>query len=278
MKKLSIVFFIFCCSFLNAKVSGYKKDPIITFTDEKVHRFPYQDQEPHLFVASFPHSGSHFFMYMVQYFSRRVWQVPRKRYFFHLDRIDKKLSPYYRCHSCTDTDFYNRIKGYFFPYVVEKDKLILLLRNYKENCFNKSRYIKYQDSSQFEKILRSGSRQYLNLLRCFDRWPEERRLLIRYEDLIKSPEKVLRQALEFLEVEYKEREMHEFFTPKKFQFHRLRCMKLMEILNGGPSISKGKSTRFHAGYAKQEILDQIDCHFEEAAPDLFNRYLEEYRE
>ena len=91
-------------------------------------------------------------------------------------------------------------------------------------------------------------------------------------------EETLREALVFLEVPFDEKEMQKFFEPKNFQFHKKRCMNLMRILNWGPSISKGKSARFHAEYSEPGVLDQIDCHFKKANPDFYQCYLEEYCE
>ena len=263
---------------LHGRSGDYIKDKATKFKDGKIHRFPYQDHSPRNFVISYRHSGSHFLMYMVQYFSKRVWQVPHKRYIFHSDRLDETLPPLYRCHECTPTDFFNEWHGYYFPYDSSQDKLILLLRNYKECCFKKNRYQQFQHTPKFKELLQEGAKKYYDLLACYDGWNPERRLLIRYENLLLNTEETLHEILEFLEVPFDEMEMKSFFKPKNFLFHKNRCMILMKILNCSSSKSKGVSINYHSKFADPKVLDQIDSYFENISPDLYQRYLEEYRE
>jgi len=257
--------------------TSYKKEKAQFFRDGTIHEFPYKDESPRLFTLSYRGSGSHYFMYLVQYFSRRVWQVPHKRYFFHLPRLDLTLSPYYRCHEVTARHFFNERNGFFFPYNAQKDKLILLLRNYKESCCKTPFYKRHRKAGNLPG-LESNCVKYYQNIKCFDRWNPENRFLVRYEDLLERTEETLREVLAFLEVPVDEAKMRAFFAPQNLKKHQERCLYLTRVLNGSSTVSRGSGIHYHSSLAAEGILDAIDRIFERYSPGLFHRYLEGYKD
>lgn len=277
MKGFVFCLLLFCSAAQSAEDLSYKREKAQFFRDGSIHEFPYKESGPKLFTLSYRGSGSHYFMYLVQYFSRRVWQVPHKRYFFHLPRIDLDHPPYYRCHEVRGRHFFNEHHGYFFPYNAQRDKLILLLRNYKESCCKTPFYKRNRKASALQGLGGSCAKYYQNL-RCFDQWNPENRFLVRYEDLLERTEETLRDVLTFLEVPIDEEEIRTFFAPKNFAKHQERCLHLARVLNGSSNVSRGSGTRYHSSSAAAGVLEAVDRIFERCSPELFHRYLEEYKE
>ena len=148
----------------------------------------------------------------------------------------------------------------------------MIFRDYKENTIRRW----YGES--YKKILTKGTLfdEQAARLAFFDRWPEENRHLVYYEDLLLNPKETLTKALEFLG-ESDER-MEEFLA--NFDSFKKLCLATYDQetkrLPLGPSISKGKDIHYHSKKVSKVLLFKADELFQKKYPDLWEKYLARY--
>lgn len=76
-----------------------------------------------------------------------------------------------------------------------ENKLIFILRNPIESLLASK---EMRHNKNLNSISRREIEDYFKYIQCFDMWPQENRLLIYYEDLIRDPIEVFARTLEFL--------------------------------------------------------------------------------
>ncbi|MEX0961476.1 MAG: hypothetical protein WDZ28_01300 [Simkaniaceae bacterium] len=250
--------------------------------------FEYPNDDPRLFLLSSQTSGSHFLMYIIQYFTHQVWQSSHKKYaFFNQCRDDEKN--FYRAHQVEGTTLFNEPHGYYFPFEKEKDSLIFLIRSLKElvyksnaEAINKA----VNSASPYERLktifLRyklplhqcNGSYidQYFKNINLYRSWPEKRRVLVRFSDLMKNNLEPVIRSIDSIHPIYNLEKLTIF--DKNLKAHRNRCVKLTRALNWTPCRSvinyDYKETETYKKYS--ELLDQI---IEEFYPEHFDFLVEE---
>ena len=152
----------------------------------------FAESEPKVAVLSYFRSGTHWFNYILTQLTGRPWEkTVLAGWFVHTDHPHPEKVPFIHQHS------YVNLK-HLDP---QKDKLILLLRNNKENLigrFGPEKFDGLFDRIKESKGWRNAALYYRNLL-FFHNWPEENRFLVYYKDLIESPEEVFKELLPFLD-------------------------------------------------------------------------------
>ena len=151
----------------------------------------------------------------------------------------------------------------------KKDYLIFLVRNYKECLIREL----HNSKKKALLYLLNPQNQFCKNIREFDKWPEERRLLIYYEDLITQPSDVYKKLTAFLD---EGTEKVENFIEELDQ-HRQNCINFY-IEYAGPSVTKGKEKLHHS---KKFTLEQR-CHMDQLIrnnlKNLYDKYLTRYSE
>jgi hypothetical protein len=120
--------------------------------------------------------------------------------------------------------------------------------------------------------LTSAHVHYFNNLRCYDYWDPDKRFLIRYEDLILNPEKVLNELANFFNVN--EETLNNFL--ENFDYHRKCCLEMYDGKHKKASQSKGKDVLYHSKKLGYDKCVSIDSLVKDLFPDFFDKYLKRY--
>jgi hypothetical protein len=219
--------------------------------------------EPQQFLLSFPRSGNTWMRYMIEFLTRRPTAYRPNQNKMNLPigslekfKIDYSKSPVWKAHSPNDLRL-NKIPD------TSKDLLIFVVRNPKE-CMTR-----HFGRSPNRNDLING--EYFINLRAYDEWNPDKRLLVRYEDLVVKPQEVARQLLTFLGDP--DTYFNEFFD--NYEFHKSRALS---IYSQEGSRSKGSDVLFHSKKIDSEYLKQIDAWIAELHPTLWEKYLSVYAE
>ena len=224
----------------------------------------------HAFLLSFPRSGNHWVRYILEWFSGRetLGESGGKDPPLHTHWPDFKV----------DINL---------PHIVTKrhhmrgnenkqSGMILILRDYHESIVRHggkcSTNFNFYGHMRMKRGLHPVS--YIQSLKDFDEWPEERRYLIYYEDLIIDVKKEIIKLLEFMHVTYTTEYLEDFMD--KLDFHKDRCINFYSK-NVGTSATKGKSIKYHIkqlGEKQGREWDEFVC---TKFPSLASKYLSRYK-
>lgn len=209
------------------------------------------------YLVTAPRSGTHFMLYSLEYLTKRPWHVGGQKTtwkWFDLG-ADPNNEHFIHTHNFLRTRYKQE----------EGDRMLLIVRNYREAI---TRH--FQD---FDKTLKNieGNCDYFANLNTYEKWPEDSRLLVYYEDLMKDPESHLRKILHFLKEDTK------YLTRyiEDYDYHRERLIRYYRRMGGAQS--EGKDMQFHTKKMTPEQIMQLDEAVQERHPDLFAKYLTHYQ-
>lgn len=220
-----------------------------------------------VYLASFPRSGNTWMRYYLEYLTKRPSgkaNLINKRAVGHNGALsfvfDLKVDfdkPYIlKIHSGKGL---NELNGY----------LILLIRNYKEVVV---RHSKGKELQVHEETFASSLQGYVDLIHLFESWPEDKRFLVYYEDLIENPHDVFYKLTAFME------EGEERIGPfmENLEKHRQNAIDFYNQVAAG-SQSEGKSALFHSEVLTKEQKEAMDTFIiANASPSFQERYLQRY--
>lgn len=139
------------------------------------------------------------------------------------------------------------------------DKLILIVRNYKE-CIVRHMNVK---SIKPTPLIESN---YMELIKYYDQFVGEK-TLIYYEDFIVDIKPILEQLLTLLE--YDDSHLKSFI--KNLEQHKTQSLALY-----GSTITKGKKALFHSCKLGEELSQMWDKYLIDNYEQLFVKYLKRY--
>lgn len=147
------------------------------------------------------------------------------------------------------------------------DKLILLLRNYKEVIIrHHNEGVKPEGEEIFSHVP-----DYMNLIDFYDKFEKEK-LIIYYIDFIEKPRETLVNILYFLKEEYSVEKFENFFA--SFESHKSNCINIYAA--HGHSYTKGKETIFHSKSLSENDNIIWDNIVRGVNPIIFDKYLTRY--
>src|SRR5205085_150736 len=114
------------------------------------------------------------------------------------------------------------------------------IRNYKESLL---RHLG-ADGVQAKATLSSPDNMYTGALRTYHHWPQDRRLLLYYEDLLRSPEQTLQRLADFFHTGH---ELIPAFL-KDLEMHRQNGIAIYEHT----SVTQGKDLHYHGNRIRPE--------------------------
>lgn len=167
--------------------------------------------------------------------------------------------------------------GWWESFNIETDALIVLVRNYKE-CMVRQRKLTFEAMREDCLGVQGTNVDYIAILQRYDEMPEDRRILIYYEDLMDNCDQELGCVMRFLG------QWYGYFLSSISTF----CLNLEEhkensrqIYNAGvehtPCQTKGEPI-FHSKKLSQDDRLKIDSYLRVNFPEIFNKYLERYSE
>lgn len=146
----------------------------------------------------------------------------------------------------------------------KNDRLILILRNYKECYKREANRIKMCSLHFFHQ-----NPLYFDDLDIYHHWPKENRYLVYYEDLIENPRETLEGVLSFLG------ESGNNLDPFVNNIESHKKIMLDAYSHRWGSASKGEDLHFHEKQTDPADLIQMDDHVKTTYPHLLP-YLQRY--
>lgn len=157
----------------------------------------------------------------------------------------------------------------------EKNKLIYILRDFKENIINVPP--RPSNDTAFISCFNNSRRQfrlYFNNLECFHSWSGEK-LLIHYEDLVLRPLEVMQDFADFMGYEFNP-------TQEMIQTYEEEQQKILKIYLNEYRERKGKDSKrqvkFHQLKFSPAARERVDQIIENKYPTYWNHYLYLYQE
>ncbi len=153
-----------------------------------------------------------------------------------------------------------------------KDKLIFILRDYKE-CTSSH----FHSKQAIKRMLLASSAHYFTILDLYDSWSPENKILILYSDLVLNPQKVLEQLAEFFDIS--DRNFDTLIENIDFHRERLRSLYSREFKTP-KSIENGYSKSaltYHQKKLPESFWEEIDDILLKKYPDLCEKYVERIR-
>lgn len=160
------------------------------------------------------------------------------------------------------------------------NKLIFILRNYKENISSQLTLKHKKDDKilslgdlLLNEVLNEGMifKEFIIRLELFDNWDSDHKYLVSFEDLTTHPEIFVPEVLTFIgdNAEY----LH--FIDHYDDFKN----ELMERYNHkGNRTNSGEENDFFSRKIPSDILQIVDEHVQKNYPTLWNRYLKKFEE
>ena len=233
-----------------------------------------------LFILTNPKSGSHLLLYSIMKITQRplrgrvpLWHFENDPPFFPPENI-----------MCYPLDFSKQTIYWGHEYHLLRplnhscNKLLFILRNYKENISSQLLLDhNMQDGSLnlgkllLEEVLNEGIifREYLERLKVFDEWDPNYKCLVSFEDLTNYPNYFVPQVLSFIEDDSN----HDYFVS---HYHEFKIELRERYREKGKDTGSNSDTSFFSKQISKEILQTIDQHVQNAYPDLWNKYLNQF--
>jgi len=208
------------------------------------------------FLLSFPRSGNTWLRYIIEHTADSptlegggggINQPMLAQLQNHL----YQYPPIFKTHFCHD--------------VGQNDTLILVVRDYKECII---RHALHESNPPYRQMVD----EYFKNLSVFDAHPNEKKLLIFYEDIVVDPKPTVEQLCHFLS-QHSEQRIDSFF--KDFETHKEQCLALYRK-KIGPTVTNGQKIKFHNNEANREAIDTINHIVNEEHRELSEKYLERY--
>jgi hypothetical protein len=228
-------------------------------------------------LISYPRSGNTWVRYCVEFLSKRPTTGPSQHY---KGTIDKPLTTFRFAKIKADLAKPSILKkGHSFPPNISgDDKVILLLRNYKESII---RHLKSGKSIRNIKKWEEQKQWYADLILTYDKITSPK-LLIYYEDLIqnaaaggpsavKLAARTLESVVDFLEIP--NHGLKRFVSD--IEGHRALSIKIYR--QQFPSMTKGKSVIFHSKKFDKDKLKDLDQFMRDKLADKYDEYLGRYK-
>ncbi len=229
---------------------------------------------PKIWLLSYPRSGNTWIRYCLEYTTGRAsWHHIYLKpincpigWMLNFP-IDTQKNPLWKVHSKEEMSVFGK------RYNPHKDYLILIIRNPKEAITrHENRIPDYELLKGTTSNMYTKSSCYFGNLYLYDQWDKDKRLLIRYEDLLVDLRPQLEKILNFLGDSTDC--LEEFFAT--YQEHRDRMIELYCQNEGGGSQSRGAAALYHSNAIPPDTRKQIDSWIAELYPEIWQAYLKDF--
>ena len=153
-----------------------------------------------------------------------------------------------------------------------KNKLILLIRNYREAYLRQ-----YHDRASLALVdlgsQAKNTTEFFDNIHIFESWKDKNRLLIYYEDLMLNPREEITKISRFLNVP--EPKLNAFL--RNLNKHVLTCFSIKNGRFNFQTPSKGKQNiLYHSQKISSDMNFKIDNVIRQYQPDIWEKYLKRY--
>lgn len=223
----------------------------------------------HVRLMSYPRSGNHWTMYIIEYFCQRT------------DLYERPVTgdhtyvgvPLYQESLFEEEDLQRNIIKVHCPKNNSKFPMIFILRNFKEVL---ARHLcdpaeKPENICNRIKLAITNRDYYFSNIKVFDEMDPEERLLVYYEDLLDFPAREITRIVTFLSGECDSSRVKEFCL--NLEEHQRRGLRHYQY---NKPVSYLADHRRHTHQLSVESLRKLDRMVEEMYPELWDKYLSRY--
>lgn len=214
------------------------------------------------YIVSYPRSGNTWLRYIIEYLSNQ----PTNGLIDKPNKYDKLQKPL-----LINGDNYIAYKLHSFdPKITNRDKVILIIRNYKECIIRHNKDKRGYDFELFQKHNQGKKDDYIGMIKQYHHFNGEK-MHIYYEDLINDYhlEKICYQLCQFLDIP--DSEVNNLLD-------NLESIKKNSLCLYPRSKTKGKGPIYHSNLLKKAEAISWDMYLHINYPKLFELYLRRYRE
>jgi hypothetical protein len=221
------------------------------------------------FLLSYPRSGNTWVRYIVEALSKR----PTKGYGNKMDEaigfrinigVDLNAKPILE----KSHKLYNNKKD-------NKDKLIVIIRNYKEVLIRHAssepghESIEIKSKRKFNNDTKGIQDEvdYIEVIMSYDVWSGPK-LLVYYDNLIDNPSVEINRIAEFLDINKKE--ALDFIS--KYDYHVNRGIKSYHE----KSYTNGKNNKYHQNRVSKDLIDFMTLDLKKRHSVIFEKYLKRF--
>lgn len=235
-----------------------------------------------LFILTNPKSGSHLLLYSIMKITQRplrgrvpIWHFKNDPPFFEPENIMN-----YPLDFTKPTMYWGHEYHLLKPLNHSQNKLIFILRNYKENLSSLLTLNHKHDQEPIDladlflnEVLNEGMvfKEYIIRLKLFDEWDPNYRCLVLFEHLTHHPEIFVPQVISFIDDDSEYYEFIEHYDD--FKIELLEKYNLYDNRTGS-----GSNNRFFSEKIPLEVRQSADRYIQEHYPDLWKRYLIRFSE
>jgi len=214
------------------------------------------------YIISYPRSGNTWLRYIIEYLSNQstngLIDVPNKH-----DKLQKPLLK-------SGNNFIAHKLHSFDEKITDNDKVIIIIRNYKECIIRHNKDKRGYDFELFEKQNQGKRDDYIGIIKHFDQF-NGKKLYLYYEDLINDSyiPKICYQLCQFLQIENSR--INSFLD-------NLQSIKSQSLCLYPKSKTKGKSEIHHSQLLTWDDRLRWDFYLAFYYRDLYLDYLTRYEE
>jgi len=239
------------------------------------YQYSHWEVKPRTYLLSHPRSGNTWMRYALEFLTKRPTTFSLDEVDFSIPEMDNPIGVVFPDLG-VDPSKPSIIKMHNLGSLANhhpEDKLILVVRNYKESLMRRFSNI----TTVFHQITLNEHLSYFTNLRDYDRWDPKRRMLIYYEDFLLYPRETLSKLLEFLKEDSSRLDL--FF--QDFEFHRQRALAYYDQFQAPidfPSLSRGEDPTYHTKKLTTRQRMRFDMIVQKKYSYLFEMYLSRYAE
>lgn len=233
-----------------------------------------------VFILTNPKSGSHLLLYSIMKITQRPLRLRLPLWHFEND------PPYFSAENMMGypldfskpTTYWGHEYHLLKPLNHSGNKLIFILRNYKENIASQLTF-QYKNTGidlgdyLLNEVLNEGMifKEYILRLQLFHNWNPRHRKMVLFDDLTMHPEIFVPRVIHFIG---DNSEYHDFID--HYEDFKEELMK--SYSKKGNRTGSGEDLDFFSKKISSEILQAVDEHIRENYPTLWNNYLKNFEE
>lgn len=218
-----------------------------------------------IILLGYPRSGSNWISYIIENTTSLLVAGSKSDRMYH-NKINSE--------NCLVTLAHGNTRSFWNNYN-KNDKLIMMVRNYKECIVRRSGPNYKAIIDQLKGISPIERKSDINLdyianIKLFNKY--KNKIMIYYEDLLDEPGKAINHLYEFLEIK-------PIISISQFMKHiQLHKKKSISIYGKKNSFTKGKSKLFHSYRLNKNTRLSIDEFIKKHHKEIFETYLKRYED
>jgi hypothetical protein len=225
--------------------------------------------EPKTIILANPRTGGHWLMYSLMSLTNRHISTANHSIYLSEKNVYNPWNLEYNFSQ--PSIYFTRSISYLDKIDYETDKVILLVRDFKESLLRENN----ESIEKLFKILKNPKNSYYKIFKEFEKFQTENRVIVYYEDLLTNPAESITNILKFLG-NFDQKKVTTFV--KNIDTHKKESI---DVYNKNPafcgkSLSMGEDLLWHSKLVRKDMLQFCDYLVKNKASDVWRKYLNRY--